>query len=79
MISYAVGEVLIPEEEEEKEEEKEKEEEDGTMEERWRPQKSDTCYEIVTAWVHPNYRGLSLSVNMYLMIIQQGKVFEMRM
>ena len=32
----------------------------------------DRCYEIVTAWVHPQFRGLNLSWHMYAMIFQQG-------
>lgn len=62
MIGYAVGEVVRAEE---------TEEERGAV--RWRPRGSQKCYEIVTAWVHPGYRGLSVSIEMYLIIIQQGK------
>ncbi len=64
MIGYAVGEILQPDE---------RGEDDGEGEgERWRPGGSDRCYEVVTAWVHPSYRGLNMSLQMYLTIIQQG-------
>lgn len=66
MIGYAVGEVIRPEE---------GEGEEGVA--RWRPRGSNRCYEIVTAWVHPGYRGLSISINMYLTIIQQGMDFDL--
>ncbi len=65
LVGYAVGEVVHSEEGEE-------EEEVGVS--RWRPERSDRCYEVVTAWVHPGYRGLSVSVRMYLAIIKQGGV-----
>ncbi|KAL5493303.1 hypothetical protein EMCRGX_G014460 [Ephydatia muelleri] len=39
--------------------------------ERWRPSSGD-CYEVVTAWVHPNYRGLNLAVQMYLQVAVQA-------
>lgn len=61
MIGYAVGEVVSAEE---------GEEERSVV--RWRPQGSQQCYEVVTTWVHPGYRGLSVSINMYLTIIRQG-------
>lgn len=63
MIGYAVGEVVRAEE---------REPEGGVV--RWRPQGSQKCYEIVTAWVHPGYRGLGVSVKTYLTIIRQGKM-----
>ena len=68
MVAYAVGEVLPSKEEEEEEGTRGKE---GQVT-RWAPLDSDSCYEVVTTWVHPNYRGLNLSVQMYLMIVQQG-------
>lgn len=61
MIGYAVGEVIRTDSEE-----------DEGEGERWRPGGSDCCYEVVTAWVHPSYRGLNMSVHMYLTIIQNG-------
>ena len=60
MIGYAVGEVSNSEENDE-----------GGVVIR-RPQGSQSYYEIVTAWVHPGYRGLGISIKMYLTIIQQG-------
>lgn len=66
MIGYAVGEVLQTGEGEG--EETEGSEDVG----RCRPRGLDKCYEVVTTWVHPSYRGLNMSVQMYLMIIQQG-------
>ncbi len=65
MVGYAVGEVVQAEEEEE-------EEHDSHVTTRWVPHSYETCYEIVTTWIHPMYRGLSLSVKMYLLIIKQG-------
>lgn len=67
MIGYAVGEVL----------QQQPEEGEGELEghggvARWRPRGKDKCYEVVTTWVHPSYRGLNMSVRMYLMIIRQG-------
>ena len=58
MVAYAVGEQMKPasarkvagQEEEEGEGE---EEEEG----RWRGM-GDSCYEVVTAWVHPRYLDL---------------------
>jgi ribosomal protein S18 acetylase RimI-like enzyme len=58
MIGYAVGEVVSPTEGEY----------EGEVVRLGRQ-----YYEIVTAWVHPGYRGLNISINMYLSIIQQGR------
>ncbi len=64
MIGYAVGEIIRPDSEDG---------EDGEGEgERWRPSGSDRCYEVVTTWVHPSYRRLNMSVQMYFTIIQNG-------
>ena len=63
LMAYAVGEVVGP-----ARSDGEEEEERG---ERWRPSTGD-CYEVVTAWVHPNYRGLSLAVQMYLQVAVQA-------
>ena len=69
MIAYAVGEVVQPDERK-----GEGEGEGGGEGERWRPGGSDgSCYEVVAAWVHPSYRGLNMSIHMYLTIIQQGE------
>ena len=58
MIGYAVGEVISTEE--------------GEEDVRMGRHGSQKCYEVVTAWVHPGYRGLSISTNMYLTIIREG-------
>ena len=60
MVGYAVGEIAKPSspdqsaevEDGEEEEEEEEEEEPG----RWQPGRGRaSCYEVVTAWVHPRY------------------------
>lgn len=61
MVGYAVGEVISDEK---------GEEEEGEV--RLGRHGSQKCYEVVTAWVHPSYRGLSISTKMYLTIIQGG-------
>ena len=66
MVAYAVGEVISADEEEEGM---------GVVPghvTRWKPGGLDSCYEIVTAWVHPHFRGLNLSWQMYATIFQQG-------
>ena len=67
MIGYAVGEVIQSDEEVQEEGEGQ----GGVA--RWRPEGKEKCYEVVTTWVHPSYRGLNMSVQMYLMIIRQGE------
>ena len=67
MIGYAVGEVIQSDEEVQEEGEGQ----GGVA--RWHPEGKEKCYEVVTTWVHPSYRGLNMSVQMYLMIIRQGE------
>lgn len=64
MVGYAVGEMVSSS----GEETGEGEEEDVVTSTRWR---SQSCYEVVTAWTHPSYRGLNLAVKMYFDIANQ--------
>jgi hypothetical protein len=59
MVAYAVGEMLKPT----------RDLDNSPV--RWQPQHRDSCYEVVTAWVHQRYRGLNLGVQLYLTIAEQ--------
>lgn len=72
MVAYAAGEVISADAEDE--------EGEGVgvapgHVTRWRPSGLDRCYEIVTAWVDPRFRGLNFSWHMYATIFQQGKTY----
>jgi hypothetical protein len=64
MVGYAVGEIVSDLAEESYHTEHELT--------RWRPRAKGSCYEVVTAWTHPSYRGLNFGVQMYLNIAEQG-------
>ncbi|XP_064383534.1 uncharacterized protein LOC135332129 isoform X2 [Halichondria panicea] len=64
MVGYAVGEMMTS---------SLSLRDDQVMEgTRWQPNTPDRCYEVVTAWVHPNYRGLNMGVQMYFNIVEQA-------
>ncbi|XP_065897600.1 uncharacterized protein [Dysidea avara] len=61
LVGYAVGEMCTPNSDSDDDEE----------ENRWHPTTWNT-YEVVTAWVHPSFRGLNLAVKMYFDISLQA-------
>ena len=62
MIGYAVGEVAkpLPQQSEDVDEEEEEEEEPA----RWEHRRGRaSCYEVVTAWVHPRYMYVHVHIH----------------
>ncbi len=67
MISYATGETLTGSDEDEEEDE-----ERPSVSGRKKKLAGLSYYEIVTAWVHPRFRGMNFSWVMYSTVFEQG-------